>query len=204
MQGRAKPGMPQARPALRGRGLPFQHDAPAVACVACRHPPTSRHCQTCRTAGAVGAPIRALRSLLGTVLGRPQLQQAALAARRGVWLVVCVVALPWCCGTGHRSAAQRERGAGLGRAGRVAGGRADGSACRTFFCPGLAARAGGKNIQVTGIVAAMPQPGDVALRLRLAVESAWLDGVRRAAAPLIDLAWYRGCGRRRRTWRPAK
>ena len=85
------------------------------------------------------------------------------------------VALPWCCGTGHRSAARRGRAlAWAGLAALLAGAL---TVCVPHICrQALPPALEGKDIQVTGIVAAMPQPGDVALRLRLAVESARLDG----------------------------
>lgn len=50
----------------------------------------------------------------------------------------------------------------------------------------------GRDIRVTGVVAAMVQPIDAGLRLRLAVESAELDGVAVRLPPLIDLGWYSG------------
>lgn len=50
----------------------------------------------------------------------------------------------------------------------------------------------GRDILVTGVVAAMPQPMDAGLRLRLAVESASLAGAPVQLPALIDLGWYRG------------
>ena len=50
----------------------------------------------------------------------------------------------------------------------------------------------GQDIVVTGIVAAMPQPIDAGLRLRLAVESAHRAGAPVHLPPLMDLGWYRG------------
>jgi competence protein ComEC len=50
----------------------------------------------------------------------------------------------------------------------------------------------GQDIQVTGIVAAMPQPIDAGLRLRLAVESAHLAGAPVDLPARIDLGWYHG------------
>ena len=65
----------------------------------------------------------------------------------------------------------------------------------------------GKDVQVVGIVAAMPQESDAGLRFRLEVESAhlWADAAAEASSPaalpamlpvklppLIDLSWYGG------------
>ncbi len=48
----------------------------------------------------------------------------------------------------------------------------------------------GRDIRVTGVVAAMVQPTDVGRRLRLAVESAQIEGATVRLPPLIDLGWY--------------
>ena len=50
----------------------------------------------------------------------------------------------------------------------------------------------GRDILVTGVVAAMPQPMDAGLRLRLAVESASLAGAPVQLPAWIDLGWYHG------------
>ncbi len=51
----------------------------------------------------------------------------------------------------------------------------------------------GRDLQVTGVIAAMPQARETGLRLRLAVESARSDGAPPyACRPLVDLAWYAG------------
>lgn len=50
----------------------------------------------------------------------------------------------------------------------------------------------GQDILVTGVVAAMPQPIEAGLRLRLAVESATRDGSPVHLPELIDLGWYHG------------
>src|SRR3990167_6973435 len=48
----------------------------------------------------------------------------------------------------------------------------------------------GRDILVTGVVGAMPQPMDAGLRLRLAVESASLAGAPVQLPAWIDLGWY--------------
>lgn len=50
----------------------------------------------------------------------------------------------------------------------------------------------GQDVVVTGIVAAMPQPIETGLRLRLAVESATRGGMPVHLPALIDLGWYHG------------
>ena len=53
--------------------------------------------------------------------------------------------------------------------------------------------AGGRDLRVTGIVAAMPQRTESGLRLRLAVESAATpDGQPVALPALVDVSWYGG------------
>lgn len=56
------------------------------------------------------------------------------------------------------------------------------------LAPGLE----GRDIRVTGVVAAMVQPIEGGVRLRLAVESALLEGALVRLPPLIDLGWYSG------------
>ena len=56
----------------------------------------------------------------------------------------------------------------------------------------------GRDIDVIGTVAAMPQIGDDAVRFRLALESARLDGRAVALPPQIQLGWYSGFGLRER------
>jgi competence protein ComEC len=62
----------------------------------------------------------------------------------------------------------------------------------TFAADALAPELEGRDLQVTGVIAAMPQPRETGLRLRLAVESARRDGAPVALPPLLDLTWYAG------------
>ena len=50
----------------------------------------------------------------------------------------------------------------------------------------------GRDLRVTGVIAAMPQPIEGGVRLRLAVEAAQWDGGPVQLPPLIDLGWYAG------------
>lgn len=61
-----------------------------------------------------------------------------------------------------------------------------------FSYTSLAPELEGRDIQVVGIVVAMPQHSDMGLRFRLQVESARLDGAPVAVPPVVDLAWYSG------------
>jgi competence protein ComEC len=54
----------------------------------------------------------------------------------------------------------------------------------------------GRDIEVTGRVLAMPQPGEDGVRFRLGVESAHLDGRVATLPPQILLGWYSGFGGR--------
>ncbi|MBN9572325.1 DNA internalization-related competence protein ComEC/Rec2 [Alicycliphilus denitrificans] len=61
-----------------------------------------------------------------------------------------------------------------------------------FLAGALAPQLEGRDLRVTGVVAAMPQPRETGLRLRLEVESALLDGAPVRVPALIDLSWYAG------------
>jgi competence protein ComEC len=50
----------------------------------------------------------------------------------------------------------------------------------------------GRDLVVTGTVAAMPQPGEIATRLRLDVEIAEAEGRPVTLPPRIELSWYQG------------
>ena len=54
----------------------------------------------------------------------------------------------------------------------------------------------GRDIAVTGVVLAMPQPSEDALRFRLGIESARLNGQAVSLPPQILLGWYAGFGTR--------
>ena len=50
----------------------------------------------------------------------------------------------------------------------------------------------GRDLDITGIVAAMPQAGEDALRFKFQVESARLQEQPVRLPPLIELGWYSG------------
>ncbi|MDD2713343.1 MAG: DNA internalization-related competence protein ComEC/Rec2, partial [Simplicispira sp.] len=137
-------------------------------------------------------PWRVSPLLLGGVAGAAlQVRQAALWSvdAYAVVLLVCAllgagVFMPW--GRWLRSA--RTGVLVLAAAGgvfAVCGLRAD-----HFAAQALNPALEGRDLRLTGVVAAMPQPIEAGLRLRLAVESAQLDGVAVRLPPLVDLGWY--------------
>jgi competence protein ComEC len=50
----------------------------------------------------------------------------------------------------------------------------------------------GRDVDITGVVAALPQRNESGLRFRLAVEAAQLDGAAVAVPALVDVGWYGG------------
>ncbi|RYF25867.1 MAG: DNA internalization-related competence protein ComEC/Rec2 [Comamonadaceae bacterium] len=138
-------------------------------------------------------PALAVGGLLGVAL---QLQQAAL------WpapVYVGIVAVALACALlalrgrpAHRPL--REPGwnavaciAGAALWFGVCGLRAD-----AFMAQALTPALEGRDVRITGVVAAMPQSGEAGVRLRLATESARLDGAAITVPALIDVAWYAG------------
>ncbi len=63
-----------------------------------------------------------------------------------------------------------------------------------FMAGGLAPQLQGTDIQVTGVVSAMPQRGDESVRFRFDVESASAGGEEVVLPPRIYLGWYGGFG----------
>lgn len=99
----------------------------------------------------------------------------------------------------HRVAAKRSlRGAGwavlLGAA--LLGFGVTGWRASAFQATTLNPALEGRDIVVTGMVLAMPQPGDDAVRFRLGVESARLNGQAVTLPPQLLLGWYAGFGAR--------
>lgn len=142
-------------------------------------------------APAQGWPGTAVLSgvVLGTAL---QLQQGALWAwpAYGAAAAAGLLALAW-AGWSRRAARWpplRTAAALLGAA--AVAGALCGLRALVFLASALAPSLEGRDLQVTGVVAAMPQLRESGLRLRLAVESAHGGGQPVALPGLIDLAWY--------------
>jgi len=131
--------------------------------------------------------------LSGAVAGAAlQLQQPALwplGAYAALGLLAGVLA--WVAGRARRWPVP-VRGAAMASAAVLAVLALTGLRAGHFAAGALNPALEGQDIQVTGVVAAMPQPIDAGLRLRLAVESATRDGVPVRLPALIDLGWYRG------------
>lgn len=130
--------------------------------------------------------------LLGVVLGAAaQLQQPRL------WALPAYAVLAACAG-GVLLLALRWRRPGIARAlvlGVAAAALSAGAAgwrANAFLARGLAPELEGRDLVVTGRVAAMTQHGDAGLRFRFAVESARLGGEDVRLPPRLLLGWYGG------------
>ncbi|MEO8656568.1 MAG: ComEC/Rec2 family competence protein, partial [Ramlibacter sp.] len=142
-------------------------------------------------------------ALLGAVFGPAlQLQQPALWEQRAyAWLaalgLVLLAAVYW---LGLRARAVRLRvpwegtargGAALLAAALVAFGLT-GLRASSFLSHGLDAALEGRDLVVTGVIAAMPQRGETGVRFRLEVEAATAAGAPVRAVPQVYLGWYGG------------
>ncbi|CAN7717902.1 DNA internalization-related competence protein ComEC/Rec2 [Pseudorhodoferax sp. LjRoot39] len=131
-----------------------------------------------------------LACCIGFVLGTAgQLQQAALWPA-WPYAVSCVagMALAW---RGWRRSRPAWHGlAALGVAALAFG--SVGLRALAFDAQALAPALEGRDLVLSGRVAAMPQPGDLAVRLLLDVDAAQLDGAAVRVPPRVELSWYRG------------
>ena len=140
--------------------------------------------------------------LLGVVAGAAlQLQQPALwsAAAYG-WMLAAGLLL----GGGAVAAARRHPGLRRARsviamapwlmwlAGALAMFGGTGLRAVAYQAQALPAALEGKDLRITGVVAAMPQVNEAGTRWRMAVEAATLQGSPVAMPPQIDVAWYSG------------
>jgi len=145
--------------------------------------PASRH--------NLSVPSTPIGLLLGLVLGSAlQLQQASLSAD---W--VCAAWLA--AGLGWLALGLFFRGRFLPPVMMVLAGLALGfglTALRAaaFQAQALSPALEGRDIQVTGVVQAMPQQGEDAVRFRLKVESARLEGASVVLPSQLYLGWYAG------------
>jgi len=85
----------------------------------------------------------------------------------------------------------------------LAGGGSCGWRAQAFAAQALAPALEGRDLVVTGVVAAMPQRNDTGLRLRLAVESARLGADEVRLPPRLQLGWWGGVGSGELTRQPA-
>jgi len=143
-----------------------------------------------RQAGPVGGwPLLLSGAVAGAAL---QLQQPVLWPA-GAYAVLALLAgvLAWGAWRARRGAL-RLRGAVMACAAALAVFALTGLRASHFATGALNPALEGRDILVTGVVAAMPQPMDAGLRLRLAVESASLAGAPVQLPAWIDLGWYHG------------
>ncbi len=132
--------------------------------------------------------------LLGLVLGTAfQLQQASLATDffYAAWLAVGLGVIGLALFL-RRQSIQLAAVFMMVFAGCVVGFSLTGLRASAFEAQALAPALEGRDIQVTGVVQAMPQQGEDAVRFRLKVESARLDGVPVVLPPHVYLGWYSG------------
>lgn len=130
-------------------------------------------------------------ALLGVVLGAAvQLQQARLFAPG--WYVAATLVgamlLAWLAGATPR----RGRLAAILACAALASAGLAGWRATVFAASGLDPALEGRDIAVTGVVAAMPQRNASGLRFRFAVESAFLAGEPARLPPRVLLGWYGG------------
>ena len=85
----------------------------------------------------------------------------------------------------------------------LAGGGSCGWRAQAFAGQALAPALEGRDLVVTGVVAAMPQRNETGLRLRLAVESAHVGADEVRLPPQLQLGWYGGMGSGELTRQPA-
>lgn len=97
---------------------------------------------------------------------RPGQRWAHWAIAIAPWLVLLAGALAMAGGTGLRAVA--------------------------YQAQALPAALEGKDLRITGMVAAMPQINEAGTRWRMAVEAATLQGAAVSLPPLVDVAWYGG------------
>ena len=143
-----------------------------------------------RQAGPVGGwPLLLSGAVAGAAL---QLQQPGLWPA-GAYAVLALLAgvLAWGAWRARRGAL-RLRGAAMACAAALVVFALTGLRASHFATGALNPALEGRDILVTGVVAAMPQPIDAGLRLRLAVESASLAGAPVQLPAWIDLGWYHG------------
>ena len=139
--------------------------------------------------------------LAGWVMGTAcQLQQASLAAVSAYqgWVGAAVILLVLgafggrLAGTRPTAALVWLRMAALLLAGMAAGFGVTGWRAVDFQAQALSPALEGRDLDIVGTVAAMPQAGEDALRFKLQVESARLEGQAVRLPPLIELSWYSG------------
>lgn len=129
-------------------------------------------------------------ALLAWVAGAAlQLQQAELLTLE-IYAIVVLGALALLAYAALKSTSFRSRLAIIVTAFALSGFGATGLRAAVFLHQALDPALQGRDISVTGLIAAMPQRSEAGLRLRLEVESAQLDGQPVRLPPSLYLGWY--------------
>ena len=149
-------------------------------------------------AGPSPAFVRLGAALAGFIAGvAVQLQQPALWPVAGYAALVASLALPgWAALFSGRQAARRRPGAAarllVFALAALLGFGLTGWRASVFQQSALSPALEGRDIAVTGTVLAMPQFSEDAVRFRLGIEAAALDGKPVALPPQLLLGWYAG------------
>lgn len=132
-------------------------------------------------------------ALLGVVLGAAlQLQQARLSPAS--WYVACTLAAAaLLAGLAHAAPRWWRLPVIFACAALLSAGLA-GWRASAYAAAGLDPALEGRDIAVTGVVAAMPQRSEAGLRFRFAVEAAQFEGRAVRLPPRVLLGWYGGEG----------
>ncbi len=137
-------------------------------------------------------PVASLGYLVGTAL---QLMQTALWGRHVylAWMTGALIAWVWAmAGLGPFSVATQYRRLGLMLAVCALAFGTTGWRAARFADSALTPSLEGKDLLVTGVVAAMPQHFESGLRFRFDLESAQWNGQPVHLPPKLDIAWYAG------------
>ncbi len=134
-------------------------------------------------------PLTPISLLVGLVLGTSlQLQQASLVARPVY--IGCVLAALVVLALGMFCRRSSMRIVMVVAAGLALGFGSTGWRACAFDAQALSPALEGRDIQVTGVVQAMPQQGEDALRFILKVETATLEAQPVVLPPQLSLGWY--------------
>ena len=142
------------------------------------------------------APLRSILApaLAGLIAGSAlQLQQPALYGA-SIYGLMLATALAGCVVIGRLSQASRSRQLLALLIGAVLAFSLCGLRSAAFQAQALEPGLQGRDIAITGLIAAMPQRGEEGVRLRFEVESAHAGGSEVALPPQISLGWYAGFG----------
>ena len=131
-------------------------------------------------------------ALSGWVLGTAlQLQQPALWAW-GIYASFMLLAPALYAWIAHKNIASLRRSTAVFATVAALAFALTGLRATLFLNHALDPALEGRDVDITGVVAALPQRNESGLRFRLAVEAAQLDGAAVAVPALVDVGWYGG------------